>query len=268
MPETPSIVTNDAFLGGRIEILQPKRGYRAGLDAVLLAAAVEERGGREATVLDAGAGVGVAGLAVARRLESARVTLVERDQEMARLARDNIDRNGLSERCSVVEGDVSLGGVYVNSAVSASLGITPGRFTHVIANPPFHESGKGTVSATPYKARAHQMRPGLLERWVAFMATAAVTGGELLLVHRAAALGDVLSALDGRFGDVAVLPVHTKPTAAATRILVRARKASRAPLRLFPPLVVHDTRGAFTPQLDAILRHGASLADAAPELNI
>ena len=106
-PADPSL-TEDAFLGGALRILQPKDGYRAGIDAVLLAGSAPVEAGRRGRVLDVGAGVGVVGLAVARRIADAEVVLVERDARLAALARANIERNGLSERVRLIEGHLTI----------------------------------------------------------------------------------------------------------------------------------------------------------------
>ena len=152
-------VTDDAFLGGALRILQPKDGYRAGVDAVLLAASASAEAGRRERVLDVGAGVGVVGLAVARRVADAEVALVERDPRLAELARANIERNGLSERVRVIEADVEqpLGGQPALAALAES-------FDHVLANPPFHTQGRGTAAADATKAAANAMAEGSLDR--------------------------------------------------------------------------------------------------------
>jgi len=100
-------VTEDAFLGGALSILQPRKGYRAGIDAVLLAAAVPVVENRVERVLDAGAGAGVVGLCIARRVSTAQVTLVENDPFLVELARANVARNSLRERVIVVAADVT-----------------------------------------------------------------------------------------------------------------------------------------------------------------
>ncbi|MEZ5856770.1 MAG: methyltransferase [Hyphomicrobiaceae bacterium] len=256
-PADPA-TTDDAFLGGRLHILQPAAGYRAGLDAVLLAAALAPDGDKPVHALDTGAGAGVVGLAVASRLIHARVTLVEADPVVLTLAKRNIERNGFADRCTAIERDLSLGGAAF-TASGGDDGLKPGTFTHALSNPPFFETGTGTRSPTPYKAAAHQMPAGLLDRWIAFMTAATVHGGELLMIHQPQALARILQALDGRFGDIRILPVHSKPTAPANRILVRARKASRAPLSLLPRLVLHDASGAFHPAIEAVLRHAQPL---------
>jgi tRNA1(Val) A37 N6-methylase TrmN6 len=249
-------VTDDAFLGGRLRILQPRDGYRAGLDAVLLAATVDASGAApEPYVVDAGAGVGVVGLCVASRLPRARVVLVEREPELADLARRNVDRNGLAERVQVVLGDVT-------GPVTAfdSSGIAWESATHVLANPPFTLAGEGSASPRALKASSHQMSAGSFDQWARFLARAAVPSGTVTIVHRADALVEVLSGLSGRFGAIAVRPIHPRMGEPASRILASGIKGSRAPLVIQPGLVLHGDARAFRPEIEAILRDGAGLS--------
>jgi tRNA1(Val) A37 N6-methylase TrmN6 len=244
--------TDDAFLGGRVQILQPRRGYRAGIDGVLLAATVEAEPG--AQLLDAGAGVGVVGLCVACRLPHLRITMVERDPGLAALARRNIERNGFCDRVRVIEADVlrPLGD-------SPELGGAAESFDHVLANPPFLVEGRGTAAGHPVKARANAMQEGGLDRWVRFLAAMARPGGRVGLIHRAEALAEVLDALTGRFGGAVVLPLHPRTGEPASRVLVEAVKGSRAPLQLRPGLVLHGPGNAFRPEIAAVLRDRAAL---------
>ncbi len=250
--------TDDAFLGGRLAILQPATGYRAGLDAVLLAAATLVRAGSGARVLDAGAGVGVVGLAIAARVADARITLVEIDPGLAALAHRNAERNGLGDRVDVVVADIDRGGALLHDPSRPS-GLDPGAFQHVVANPPFYGQGSGTPPASSVRRVAHQMPEDGLARWVAFLATAAATDATLTLVHRADALDQILAALEGRFGGVRIRPVHPSADRPAGRVLVHAIKASRAPLTLLPGLVLQDGAGRNLPEIEDILRHGAPL---------
>jgi tRNA1(Val) A37 N6-methylase TrmN6 len=245
--------TDDAFLGDALRILQPATGYRAGLDGVLLAAAIAAGDGD--SVLDAGSGVGVAGLAVARRLPHVRVTMVERDPLLARLARSNIVRNDLLARVGVVEADVTrpLG-------ESAALLPMADSFHHVAANPPYHTEGHGTPSGDPVKAAANALPEGALERWMRFLAAMARPGGTVTLIHRAEALQEILAAMCKRFGGAVVLPIRPREGQSASRVLVQAVKGSRAPLELRPGLVLHDGGHGFRPEVEAILRRGAPLA--------
>jgi tRNA1(Val) A37 N6-methylase TrmN6 len=245
--------SDDAFLGEALRILQPQEGYRAGLDAVLLAAAAPVQEGR-VRVLDVGAGAGVVGLAVARRVAGAAVTLVERDPELAALARTNTDRNGLTRRVQVIEADVTR-----PLRESEALAALAESFDHVLANPPFHTEGRGTAAGDALKAAGHAMPEGSLDRWLRFMAAMARPGGTATLIHRADALADILAALAGRFGGALVLPIHPREDEPASRVLVQAAKGSRAPLRLLPGLVLHGRDHGFRPEVEAMLRHGAPL---------
>lgn len=251
-PRLALIVTRDAFLGGRLQIAQPSVGFRAGLDSVLLAAACTAVAGQH--VLDAGAGVGVVGLSVARRLTGVRVTMVERAQDHVDLAMTNVTDNGLSDRVTVVHADLTL------PLQRTPLGERIGTFDHVLSNPPFFDTASGTRSAIELKDAAHAMEEGDLDRWVRFMAAMAAPAGMVTLIHRAERLGEILAAFEGRFGGTLVWPVHPRAGTSASRILVQARKGSRAPLRLLAPLVLHDATGnGFTPLVEAALRSGAAL---------
>lgn len=251
-------VSDDAFLGGRVKILQPRQGYRAGLDAVMLAAAVPEAEQAPFSVLDAGAGVGTAGLCVACRCPSAKVVLVEREPGLVALARENIARNALGERVSVIEADLGN----VSRAELSALGLAEGTFDQVIANPPFHAEGAGTVAAHALRAAAHEMPEAGLEAWCRFLARMTRPGGDVLIVHKTQALPDLLRALDGRFGGLAALPLHSFAGEPARRILLRGKKGSRAAFRLEAGLVLHASEGRFTPGAEGVLRLGQSLAVA------
>ncbi|MGE0698125.1 MAG: tRNA1(Val) (adenine(37)-N6)-methyltransferase [Hyphomicrobiaceae bacterium] len=264
MSDEPQI-TDDAFLGGQLHILQPAEGYRAGLDAVLLAATLTPLTGEGATrVLDAGAGVGVVGLAIARRLSQAIVTLVEREPLLLDLAERNVARNGLSDRVRVIGADISAGGAALHGrsrdGSDGDGALAPGSFEHLVCNPPYHATGAGTRSALQRKARAHHMPEAALDRWLAFLATAGTSGARLSLIHRADALGRVLEAIGSRFGRVRIMPVHPKARLPANRILVEAVKGSRAPLEIRPGLVLQEHDGRYRPEIEAVLREGAPLA--------
>ena len=263
MPERDDAVTDDAFLGDALAIFQPTQGYRAGLDAVLLAAACGATEGQNARVLDVGAGVGVAGLCVARRVPDAHVTLVERESALAALARRNIDRNGFQDRARVVELDVAAGGAVVHRAQvenpAAGDGILPGAFSHVIANPPYFARGHGTAPPARLKAASHQMAGGDLDAWFRFIATAAAQDGLATMIHRADALGVLLDGLGRRFGALRVLPLYPRAGDAAHRVIVQGRKGSRAPLTLLPGMALHGEGHAFVGPIDAVLRGGAAL---------
>ena len=247
-------VTSDAFLGGALNVLQPARGYRAGIDAVLLAAAAPGGAGRQVRVLDAGAGVGAVGLCVGRRITDARVDLVEMQPVLADLARRNVTGNSLGARVNVFEADV-----LAPAATLAAAGLSGEQYDVVLANPPYHEEGSGTASSNPVKAGANAMPPGALDDWARGMARFCKPGGQALMIHKAEALDEVLAVLSRRFGALDVLGLYSRAGEPAGRVLVRGTKGSRAPLRLLAGFVVHGAHGGFTDEAEAIFRHGAGL---------
>ena len=258
VPPEPE-VTDDAFLGGALAILQPRSAYRAGLDAVLLAAAIPVRTGPAERVLDAGSGVGVVGLCIARRCSEARVTLVEIEPRLAALARANAARNGLAQCIDVIEADVAAGGIGYTQT-----GLAQGHFDHVVANPPYQTDGRASRSPDRLKAQAHGMAGGALDAWLRFLAAAAKSGGTVTLVHRIEALPELLAAMTPRFGALKLLPIHPRDGEPARRLIIQGIKGNRAPLQLLPGLVLHGEGHAFRAPVDAILREGQPLVLRAP----
>lgn len=249
-------VTEDAVLGGRLRLEQPKRGHRVGHDAILLAASCPARAGEHA--VDLGAGVGAAGLALATRVDGAGVTLIEVDARLAALATKNVQLNGLAARVSVAVLDATA-----PARAFAAVGLAPESIARVLMNPPFNDPVRHRASPDRQRRLAHLSAHagsgGMLATWVKSAARLLRPRGTLSMIWRADGLADVLRALGPAFGDVTVLPVHAKAGEAAIRILVRAAKASRAPLALLPGLVLNDRSGRPTVEAQSVLREGAAL---------
>lgn len=216
-------LTRDVFLGGRLAIWQPRRGYRAATDPVLLAAAVEARAGQ--SVLELGCGAGVALLALGCRIPGLSLTGVERQVDYADLARRNVAENGIPAR--IVTADLT--------ALPSDL---RRGFDHVLTNPPYYlPSSPG--ARDPGRAAALREETSL-DQWLDEALKRVKSGGYITLIHLAERLGPILTALEGRAGSVAVRPIAPREGRAAGRILVQARKDARGPLRLLAPLVMHD----------------------------
>jgi tRNA1(Val) A37 N6-methylase TrmN6 len=239
-------VTRDAFLGGRLAVSQPRNGFRAGLDSVLLGAAVAAG---STSLLDLGAGVGTAALVALADRPELGATLCETDTVSAELARRNIADNGFGERAVVLGLDVATSG-----SARAEAGLAADAFSSVIANPPFFDPTAGT-SPHPARAAARHMPVDALDVWLRAAASHAAPGGEAIVIHVAAALPALLAAFDRRFGAITVLPLCPRDGAAASRILVRGIKGSRAPFTLLASRALHVEDGrAFRPEFDALFR--------------
>ena len=244
-------IVEDRLLDGQLLRRQPRKGHRAGSDAILLAAALPEAG--EGSLLDIGAGVGTVGLAAALRQPDLRVTLLERDPELAALARQNAALNGLAQRVGVVAADVTA-----RAAVLSALGLKPASFDVVAMNPPFYPPGGTRASPTPNRKAAH-VAEGSLAPWFRAARRLLKPGGRLAVIHRAEALPELLRDLGGGFGAVAIRPVHGLADRPAIRVIVTAVLNSRKPAELLPAFVINGADGRLTPLSDAVHRGRASL---------
>ena len=242
--------SDDAALGGKLVLRQPRRGHRFGHDAILLAAATAARAGEHA--VDLGSGIGAAGLALARRIEGLVVTLVEIDPALSALGRDNAERNGLSQRVNAACLDVAA-----PAADYTAAGMPPSSVDHVLMNPPFNTAHN--PSPDPGRRLAHTASRDTLAQWLGTAARLLRASGTVTLVWRADGLAEVLRALAADFGAVAVLPVHPKPDAAAIRVVVRAIKDGSGPLALLPGFVLASADGKPSRQAEAVLRAGSTL---------
>jgi tRNA1(Val) A37 N6-methylase TrmN6 len=222
--------TEDAFLGGKLKLRQPKAGHRAGHDALLLAASCRARAGER--VVEFGAGVGAAGLAVAKRVGGLDLTLVEIDPALAALARDNAVANGIPAQICVLDIAAPL-------QAFAAAGLSPDSADAVLMNPPFNDASRHRASPDQARAVAHMAQPATLQQWIAAARRILKSGGVLTLIWRADGLSEALAALDHGFGSFIVLPVHGDVRKPAIRILIRALKGGRTPTQILPALMLN-----------------------------
>lgn len=230
--------TEDGFLDGRLKLRQPRQGFRAGLDAVMLAAAVPAGAGQAA--LELGAGVGTASLCLAARTLCS-VLGIEIDSELAGLANQNAALNGMERR--------------VRFECADALSWRGGRFDHVFCNPPFHGSG-GQTSPNAQRARALEDR-GVLQDWVRNGVERVASKGSFTLIIRADRLDEVLAALPA--AGVYMLPLLPREGEAPKRIIVQWREGAHTPPSRLSGIVLHRSDGRYTPEADAILRDAVSL---------
>ena len=237
--------TQDALLGGRVRLLQPARGYRVAVDAVLLAAATAPAAGE--TVLDLGAGVGAVGLCLAARLANCRVVGIELQPDLAALAGRNASANGMADRVRTIVHDIAR-------PLPAELG----PFDCVATNPPYLAAAVADPSPHLGKALATVESSADLMRWLAVATAALKPGGTLTVIHRSDRLDEIVDGLARLgWGDLALRRLPP-----ARRVLLRARHGRGRPrsLREAPPLVLHEADGRYTEEAEAILRHAAPLA--------
>jgi tRNA1(Val) A37 N6-methylase TrmN6 len=248
-------LSDDRLLGGRVALLQPRAGFRAAIDPLFLAAAVPAVAGER--VLELGTGSGAAALCLARRVAGVEVVGIDIDAGLIAIAQQNARRNGLADRVCFVAADLALPPFGPQGARS---------FQHVMLNPPFVRDATGRPPPDAGRRRATIEQTIDLDAWIDAAARLVAARGWVTLVHRADRLADILSAMRGRLGALAIFPLWPggRRSQAAKRVLVQGRLGSSAPLRLCPGLNLHRPDGRFTDAAEAILRHAEPLRWDAP----
>jgi tRNA1(Val) A37 N6-methylase TrmN6 len=240
-------VTQDYLLGGRVQIRQPAEGYRVAIDPIFLAASLHPE--PETTVLDIGAGVGAASLCLAARVPHCRITGLETQRDVVRLASENIALNAMRERVEILAGDL----------LRPPPRLAAGTFAHVMANPPYLEASHHTASPMAQKAQSHGEGEATLEHWIRFALLMVRPKGTVTFVHRADRLDAILSHFAGKIGDIVIYPLWPGKDKPAKRVLVRGCKNAHGPLRLAPGMLLHGVDGRFTAAAEAILRDAEGL---------
>lgn len=241
--------TLDAFLGGRLELKQPRRGYRAGVDPVLLSAAVPAKPGH--SILDLGCGVGAALLCLGARIPGLDLTGVEKQTAYADLARDNAARNGITARIATAD------------LASLPDEIRQRRFDHVIANPPYFDRAKGTAATGLREDALGETLP--LEVWVATGARRLMPRGRMSVIQKADRLPELMTAMASALGSLIIRPIQPRAGRDAALVIVQGRKEGRSPARLVAPFVMHagadhsDDCQDYTQNAEDVLRYGKNL---------
>lgn len=242
--------TGDSLLGGKVSLIQPAKGHRAGTDAVLLAASAPVAPGDR--VVDAGAATGAVGLMVAARERGARIVFVERDPDLAELCRRNCTANGIVGEVAAVD--------LLDRASREAAGLVPDSADVVLTNPPFLEEGQARLSPDGRRAAAHALPAGGLQAWIKACTGLLKPKGRLVLIHRADRLADCLGYLSKGMGDLRLRFVHPAADRPAIRFLLTGTKGSRAPVAVLPPVILNGPDGRFTPQAEALHRGEATLS--------
>jgi tRNA1(Val) A37 N6-methylase TrmN6 len=231
-------LTEDRLLGGRVVLRQKPGGFRVAIDAVLLAAACPA--GTADTILDAGCGVGSAGLCAALRTGCA-VAGLDVQADCVALAEANAAANGVAGRYDALAGSIA-------APPSAIAGRS---FDHALCNPPYLPERYGSAEG---KRETHESDGVTLADWVDFCSRRVRDGGSVVFVHRADRLPELLALMSVRLGALAIFPLWPRAGESAQRVLVGGIKGRRTPPCLLPGLALHRAEGGFTPEAEAILR--------------
>ena len=243
-------ITRDKFLGGRLVISQPKKGYRAGVDPVILAASIPARSGE--SILELGCGVGVASLCLAQRVKALRITGLEILPKIAQLARDNAQENDLP--MEVIDGDLGDMPIELRNL----------QFDHVMANPPYFDRRHGSVAPSVLKERSRGEQTPLAV-WTQAAGRRVKPKGFIHFIFRTERLLDLLQILPLSLGSVEVIPLVPRSQKPSELMILTARKSGRSGFKLLPEIVMHEGKSHqigkpdYTSQLISVLRNGQAL---------
>lgn len=239
--------TVDKFLSGLVMLEQPAEGYRAGIDAVLLAAAVDARPDQK--ILELGCGAGAAMLCLAARVPHLAITGVELQPEYLAYAEANITRNAALGAFHVLQGD----------ARKLPRTVPANAFDHIMINPPYHDREAHSPSSRRGKNLSHAMSEGDLTVWIRSAHGRLKHKGSITIIHNINGLSDIFNALNKKFGGIEIMPLWPKAGQPAKRILLRARKDSKAPTVLLPGLILHNNKGSYIDEIACVLKSGRPL---------
>ncbi|MTI08371.1 tRNA1(Val) (adenine(37)-N6)-methyltransferase, partial [Curvivirga aplysinae] len=238
-------VTDDAFLGGQLKILQPKIGYRAAMDPVLLAAAAPVLS--KGRALDLGAGVGTAGLCYLHRVSNIEMIALEMQEDLSKLSLENARRNDFGALFKAVHGDLSE--KYIE-------GIESNSFDLVITNPPYVDFAKAQHSPDEIRQKANIESHVTMDQWLDVGLKKLKQKGWFVMIQRADRLHEILSHLQGKLGEITIIPLWPKAGEAAKRIIIRGRKAVKGGAVMHPGLCLHEEGRRYTKEAETILWAG------------
>jgi len=241
--------TDDGFLNNRLKVLQPRKGYRAGLDAVMVAAAVPAKSGDH--IFEAGIGTGIASLCLAKRVPDIQVTGVENNPEYAALAGENAARNNFGESITILDCDMA--------DLSKHPQLAPGLFDHAFANPPYREAGRIRQPDDKGRRAAFVSNMAMIKAWMETMLDLVRPGGTVTMI--------LPVELDDAFRNfpqvgknhLKVLPMVPREGENPIRVIFQIEKGNLPGIEVITPLALHERDGCFTDAADTILREVGGL---------
>ncbi|MBR1649251.1 MAG: methyltransferase domain-containing protein [Alphaproteobacteria bacterium] len=235
--------TSDYLLDHRIKIFQPVNGYRASSDAIILSSLVKEIKEGE-KVLDIGSGTGAISLCLAYRFRKALITGLEIQPRLAELANLSAKENGFDNVC------------FINTDIRTPDTLQFGQYDHIITNPPYAENDMPSPNSG--KATAHNLENFNLKQWLETSLKYLRPRGMFYTINRAEAIAEIMQTLNGRVGDIFIVPLFSKNNQNAKRVMISARKSCRTPCRIAQGLIVHNEDGTYSEEAQKILRAGYS----------
>lgn len=243
--------SKDYLLDKQVKIFQPIDGYRASTDAVILSSLITDLRS-DSSVLDVGSGTGAISLCLAERFKNIRpqITGLELQPELVELSNQSAQANGFTDFLSFINADIS----------DKKTCPKPCTFSHTITNPPYSEHDMPSPNSS--KAFAHNGKEFKLSEWINFCIKMLRPQGYFYMINRAEALPEILACLHGKMGEINIIPLFSKANQNAKRVMVSARKDSKAAAIIHRGLIIHNPDSTYSQTAHKLLRQGLSLREA------
>lgn len=235
--------TLERLLDGRLKILQPSRGYRFSIDALLLASFFRERPGDQ--ILEIGPGCGIISLILALRNPTVRLTGIEIQEELADLARRNVAMNGLTDRIDIQTGDIR----------QIAQRLPPSSFDAVLFNPPYRRLLSGKVNPNRQKAVARHEVEGSFADFLRGARPVLKPAGRVVFIYPAPRCAAAIYHLrHEKIEPKRMRLVHSYADSEAQFILVEGIKEGGEELHILPPLFVYKEGKEYSAEMKTIFQ--------------
>ena len=228
-------ITSDTFFNGSVRVAQPDKGYRYSIDAILLASLPRPKAGE--SLLDLGTGCGIIPLILAFRHPGIKITAVEVQSELARLAELNAVANGMQDRIRVLHTDMR----------QLTTEMLNGPADWIVSNPPYRPACSGRINPDSQRALARHEINLNLRQLTKTTRRLLKTGGRFGIIYPAERAVDLLNEMrSARLEPKALRCVHSQARDAAKLVLVRGVMGGKPGLKIEPPLVIYGSDGQYS----------------------
>lgn len=244
-----------------VHVYQNENGYRFSVDALLLYSFVRMQ--RVKKIADLGAGSGIIGLLLAKKYNNASICLVELQESLAMLAKQNIILNNLADRVNVLKADIKdlhrrLSEIYILRSQASDQEtsfdcLLPENFDLVVSNPPFRKTETGLISLGDEKAIARHEIMLALKDIIKTSSYLLKHHGRLCIIHLPERLAEILQTLSENALEPKRLRfVYSTVSSEAKMMLIEAVKGGRTGLKIEKPLLIYTEDGSYTKEMREI----------------
>ena len=231
--------TTDTFLNGCIKVSQNRSGYRFSIDSILLASNAGPRPGDK--VLDLGTGCGIIPLILAYREPNLKIFGIELQKELADIAASNVKENQMDGSITIICKDIKE---LKNDMISGPVDL-------VVSNPPYRKAESGRINPDAQRAVARHEIKVSLNDITATVRRVLLTAGRFVTIYSAERITDLLTHLRSAGIEPKFLRmIHSGVKTEAKLVLVEGIKGGRPGVKIGPPLIIYDEKGAYTQEVE------------------